>query len=109
MLPNLKRLREESGISQQKLADAVRVSQPSIYKYENQNIEPDITTLSAMADYFNTSIDYIVGRTDERRPIEHTETFQLNHYEAELITGVRCLSDKERACVEHVVRTLLEK
>ena len=37
MLPKLKQLRQEYGISQQRLADAVNVSQPSINKYENQN------------------------------------------------------------------------
>ena len=109
MLPNLKRLREEYGISQQRLADIVSVSQPSIYKYENLNIEPDIGILSRLADYFNTSIDYIVGRTDIRRPIERTEVYHLNKQEMELITQVRALSSEERECVAYVVRTLLKK
>ena len=42
MLRKLKQLRQEYGISQQRLADAIGVSQPSINKYENHNIEPDI-------------------------------------------------------------------
>ena len=61
MLPNLKLLRKEYHISQQALADAIQVSQPSINKYENHNIEPEIAVLKRMADYFNTSIDFIVG------------------------------------------------
>lgn len=109
MLQNLKRLREEYGISQQRLADIVCVSQPSIYKYENLNIEPDIGILIRLADYFNTSIDYIVGRTDIRRPIERTEAYHLNQQEAELITQIRALSSEEKDCVAHVVCTLLKK
>lgn len=109
MLPNLKLLRHEFGISQQRLADAIQVSQPSINKYENHNIEPDISVLTRMAEYFNTSIDYIVGRTSIRRPIEHTEPYHLNQYEAELITRVRSLSRAERECVDHVIQTLLQK
>lgn len=61
LLANLKRLRKKYNISQQQLADVVGVSQQSINKYENHNIEPDIETLKTMADFFNTSIDYIVG------------------------------------------------
>ena len=65
MLPNLKLLRKEYHISQQALADAIQVSQPSINKYENHNIEPEIAVLKRMADYFNTSIDFIVGHTTD--------------------------------------------
>ena len=107
MLPNLKRLREERRISQQKLADAVGVSQPSIFKYENMNIEPDIAVLSQLADYFDTSVDYIIGRTEERRPIERTEAYDLNADEARLISAYRSMSDEERSCLEHVARTIV--
>ena len=70
MLKNLKKLREEKGISQKQLADVVSVSQQSINKYENHNIEPDIDTLIKMADYFETSVDYIIGHSKIRRKIE---------------------------------------
>lgn len=59
MVKNLKKLRAEYGISQQQLADVIGVSQQSINKFENHNVEPDIETLGAMADYFNVSIDYL--------------------------------------------------
>lgn len=62
MVKNLKKLRNEQGISQRELADIIMVSQQSINKYENHNIEPDIDTLIKIADYFDVSIDYLVGR-----------------------------------------------
>lgn len=108
MLPNLKKLRQEYGISQQRLADAIHVSQPSINKYENHNIEPEIEILKRMADYFNTSIDYIVGHTNIRRRIEHTDACHLNSTEMELITRFRALNEEEQNCVQVVVRTLLK-
>ena len=109
MLPNLKLLRQEYGISQQKLADVIGVSQPSINKYENHNIEPEIEILKRMADYFNTSIDYIVGHTDIRRKIEHTEAHQLNQSEAEMLTRFRSLADDEKACIDLTIKTFLKK
>ena len=62
MVKNLKRLRSKAGISQRELAEIVMVSQQSINKYENHNVEPDIETLIKLADYFKVSLDYLVGR-----------------------------------------------
>lgn len=109
MLPNLKILRQERGISQQRLADAIGVSQQSINQYENHSVEPDISILSRLADHFNTSIDFIVGRTDIRRPIEHTEAFHLNRDESDVITQYRALKASEKRCIALMIKTLLEK
>ena len=109
MLRNLKLLRQEFGISQQRLADAIGVSQQSINQYENHNIEPDIAVLSKIADYFDTSVDYIIGRTDIRRRIEFTEAFHLNADEAETITQYRALNNKEQSCIKIMLSTILEK
>ncbi|MDO5300457.1 MAG: helix-turn-helix transcriptional regulator [Clostridia bacterium] len=109
MLPNLKILRKEYGISQQRLADAIGVSQQSINQYENHNVEPDIKTLSSLADYFNTSVDYIIGRTDIRRKIEYTESFQLNTEEAQFVIQYRALKNNERQCISTMVSILLNK
>ena len=58
MIQNLKSLRTSKGISQQQLADIIGVSQQSINKYENHNVEPDIATLIRIADFFQTSVDF---------------------------------------------------
>lgn len=106
MLDNLRKLRDEKKISQQKLADMLGLTQPSINKYENHNIEPDIYTLKLMADYFETSVDFIVGHTTIRRKIEETKECALNEAEQELIDTFRSLSKEEKDCVLTVLRTL---
>ena len=109
MLPNLKLLRRERGISQQKLADAIGMSQQSINQYENHDTEPDLMTLAKLADYFETSIDYIVGYTDVRDLSEPTSAYHLNADEGDVITKYRALTPKERACVAQVIDTLLDR
>ena len=109
MLPNLKKLRLEYGLSQQKLADILHVTQPAIYKYENMNIEPEIAILKQMAAYFDTSIDYIVGNTTIRRRIEPTREERLNASEQRLVAGYRDLRANERTLVDLTVQTLLER
>lgn len=109
MLPRLKELRAEFGVSQQKLADAVFVTQSSINKYENHNIEPEIAILIRIADYFNTSVDYLIGHTDERRRIERTETFALNPQEAAMLHGYRQLHETERCCINLTIEAFNRK
>lgn len=106
MLQNLRKLREEKHVSQQALGDAIGVSQPSINKYENHNIEPDIETLKRMARFFDTSIDYIVGNTDVRRKIEETRPCELNGDESALIAQYRLLDEGEKECIRLMLSTL---
>ena len=73
MVANLKKLRSEYNISQQQLADVIGVSQQSINKYENHKIEPDIETLKTMANFFNTSIDYLVGYKENETEFSNTQ------------------------------------
>ena len=105
----MKKLRLEYGLSQQKLADILHVTQPAIYKYENMNIEPEIAILKQMAAYFDTSIDYIVGNTTIRRRIEPTREERLNASEQRLVAGYRALRANERALVDLTVQTLLDR
>lgn len=109
MLPNLKLLRREKGISQQTLADVLGISQQSINNYENKTVEPDIDMLKKMADYFNTTIDYITGYANTRYPVDNTSAYHLNAEEGNIISKYRTLTPKERACVTQVIDTLLEK
>ena len=109
MLTNLKVLRKEADISQQRLGDAVNISQQSINQYENRDVEPDIANLKKLADYCDTSIDYLVGRTDIRRRIEKVEEYELNEREANAIRQYRTLSEKEKQCIDMMLQTLSER
>ena len=61
----LKALREGVHLSQAKLAAMFEgVDQPSIYRYENGTTFPSFNVLIQYADYFDVSLDYIFGRTD---------------------------------------------
>lgn len=61
----LKTLRENMGLSQYKFADEIGVAQSTVGMWESGKREPDFHTAQILADFFNVSIDYLVGRTDE--------------------------------------------
>ena len=94
MVKNLKYLRTRYGISQQQLAEIAGVSQQSVNKYENHNIEPDIRTLTAFADFFHTSVDFLIGHTEVEHRIEHVQQYDLNRDEARLLQAYRLLTTK---------------
>ena len=60
----LKQLRKKRHISQLKLALDLDMNQNSISRYENMEREADYATLIRFADYFNVSLDYLLGRSD---------------------------------------------
>lgn len=64
---NLKKIRKEKGISQLKLALDLNMSQNTISRYETGEREPGIAELIKIADYFDVSIDYLVGRYDTKK------------------------------------------
>jgi len=103
MLKNIRRLRDERGVSQQKLADEIGMSQQSINGYENQSVEPDIYTLKKIADYFDTSVDYIIGHTHIRQKIEQTDGYALNGREAALVEGYRALPPSSRKVIDDLI------
>lgn len=89
-------LRKEKGISQISLALKLNFSQKMISAYENGKSEPSISTLKHMADIFNTSVDYLIGYTDIRNPIDKIAQEELNEDECEMLNVYRSLTVKQQ-------------
>jgi len=64
----LRDLREDKDLKQKNIADMLHIHQTTYSDYELGNLNVPITVLSVLADFYETSIDYLVGRTDERKP-----------------------------------------
>lgn len=64
----LKLLREEKDLSQEEMGHSFNLKQSSFSCYENNTKQPSIDTLIKLADFFNVSIDYLVGRSDSYDP-----------------------------------------
>lgn len=64
----IREVREDKDLSQTDIAKILNTSQQQYSKYELGLRSIPIEKLDKLADYYNTSIDYLVGRTDERTP-----------------------------------------
>ncbi|MED4685709.1 transcriptional regulator [Bacillus mycoides] len=62
----LKQIRLEHKLTQEQLGEKINVTKVSVSGYENRNRTPDTETLQKLADYFDISVDYLLGRTNKR-------------------------------------------
>ena len=63
----LQRIRKQNGVSQEELAKKLHVQRQTISSYERGVSTPDIYILIAMADYFEVSVDELVGRNRKEK------------------------------------------
>ena len=61
----LKAIRTKKRVYQREVAEALGISVRAYQTYEAGEYEPSIANLIALADYFQVSTDYLLGRTDE--------------------------------------------
>lgn len=64
----LRFLRNEKGESLEKIAKYLNVTMQTISNYENEKRDMTPDTILKLADYFEVSIDYLLGKTDIRNP-----------------------------------------
>lgn len=79
---NLKYLRKSRSLTQQELADVLGISRQGYAKYENNLGEPDISTLIKLADYFDVTVDSLIGRTSNE---DILNTVKLSNFYKELL------------------------
>lgn len=60
----LRELKENLGLRQIDVSNATRIDQKTLSNYETGKTNPDSYALISLANFFNVSIDYIVGRTE---------------------------------------------
>ncbi|MBR0410741.1 MAG: helix-turn-helix transcriptional regulator [Eubacterium sp.] len=63
--PNIRNLREDHDKTQKELADYLHVTQTTYSKYELDKISIPIEVIIKIADYYDVSVDYLLGRTKD--------------------------------------------
>lgn len=67
VLQNLKNIREDKDVRQKTLAEYLGVSQNTYSQYENGIISISPEMLIKLGDYFDVSVDYLLGRTSKKK------------------------------------------
>lgn len=69
----IRNLREKNNISREEFAKKIDVSYAALSKYETGKRQPDYETLQKIADYFDVSTDYLLGRAENKKSIPDNE------------------------------------
>ena len=70
---HIRDLREDNDLSQKDIAKYLNVKQSTYSRYEINDRDIPIDMLENLADFYNTSVDYLIGRTDEKKPYPKTK------------------------------------
>lgn len=68
MCLRIRDLREDNDKTQTDIADLLHISQATYSRYETGDLDIPHSSLQILADYYNTSVDYLLGRTDVQKP-----------------------------------------
>lgn len=96
----LRELREMLNIKQSKVAEKIGKTAAAYSRYENEQLQMDYETLINVASYFDVSIDYLLGRTENKRFLasidENEKGFVCSADEKELVLLYRQLSNEQK-------------
>lgn len=100
---NLKRLREDKGLSMAFVAQHLNLSLGAYQKYENNTRDVSTSTLNAIADFYGVTTDYLLGRPDAKPPADPVEEFtdrvQMQEQEQIILKKWLALDEKKRQAV----------
>lgn len=102
-IERLKQLREAKNLTQLRLAMELNVSQETISGYEIGKAVPPAEMLVKLADTLDTSVDYILGRTNIKSTLRASE---LSEQEAEILTILRKQPEDKRIFVFDLIKGL---
>ena len=107
----LKELREQNGLSQKDFAAIIGVPANTYNQWEKEKRSPDYESLLRIADYYQVSVDYLLGRTDEseqtKKPADG-ELSELSKNKKEILNLLDQVDPQKRDVVDLAVRALIQ-
>ena len=101
----LKELRTAHHTTQSQLANIIGVSQQAVAQWENDKADPDNAILIKLADYFNVTIDYLVGRTNKNNTNELNLSITLD--QIDIIKRLQSLDEAaQEIALDNIKNTL---
>lgn len=107
----LVKLRRKYNYTQQRLADFLGITRPAYTAYERGTRQPDYETLLKLADYYDVSIDYLLGRTDNPEPsnVDKLKKIGLKKDEELHLFDIEGLTDEDIEFIKNQIEFLRKK
>ncbi|MCI9010016.1 MAG: helix-turn-helix transcriptional regulator [Clostridia bacterium] len=102
----LKELRKEKGLTQLQVANALKISRQVYANYENEINQPDCKMLVILANFFEVSVDFLLGRSDDLGNVTvQSSSPALPQDERELLKLFRVLPPEYKQLALNTLRT----
>lgn len=107
-MERLRQLRLEKKATQQEVAAAVAVDRTTYVKWETGKNSPPINSLEALAEYFNTSTDYLLGRSvnKEKTPPAEAEDVTFDDFSYAMYEEGQFLTEEQKTALLNMARQL---
>ena len=106
----IRELRTARGLTQKELAKKCEMTDKSIWAYENEVATPPLESLKCLADFFECSIDYLVGREDDFGAISvNGKRAELSQKEKEVLKQFNALPREYQAQVAEYLKYFYER
>lgn len=103
----LAELRQDTNLTQKELADKLFVSKGTISNYENGIHYPDIEKLISLAELFDVTTDYLLGRSHSALPVDTLDEVILDEKTAgQLVAEIRNLSPERKHALSVILRDM---
>lgn len=103
-MENLKLLRKQNNLTQKQLGEITNIRRVNISRYEKGEVEPTFNILIKLADYFNVSIDYLIGHRQNNK----IDISELNEVQQNIIKMTTELNEINSVRVESYISAKIE-
>ena len=101
----LKELRIEKGLLQSDIAKIINKGERTVGFYETEERDMGTETLAILSDFFNVSIDYLLGKSNIRNP----EEIDMNEIDVAFSSGFKGLNETNKMIIKNTLEALLTK
>lgn len=102
----IKDLREDKDMKQKEISDMLNIGLSTYQRYEQGKLKIYLETVQELAEFYNVSIDYIAGRTNDKKGFNKSD---LPSSEIDLIKNFRSLSIERQSRVLERIQMLIEE
>lgn len=98
-------LRKELHLTQEELSEKLGISRTALSAWEVGRNEPSYSDTIRLANFFNVSTDYLLGKSDIRKPL----TYNLTNEEINFIKNIKKLDETNKMIIENTIEALFDK
>ena len=102
----LRDLKEDKDLKQSNIAKIINVSENQYGRYERGENDIPLEKALLLADFYNVSLDYIAGRTNDKRGLTRSE---LSAFDTDILKKIHALSDEQRGIILGRIEQMTEE